>query len=147
MTSVKTTLILLSFFLIGCSGTGQRLSESASESTAFPENEFGTIFIARKSQVYGSGVTIYVEANGKELGDLGVSEYLYAPALSGVNNVKSGLAGFAGTVAIGDNSPMRSFMQESRTNRYFLVSLKFDLFSPQINMEEVSQQTWLRAAK
>ena len=138
--------LTLVFLLIGCSGTGQRLDSTTKYKSPDSETGFGTIFVARKSQVYGSGVTIFVEVNEKELGNLGTSEFLQAPAKKGVNVVKSGLAGLAGKMAIGDNLPVRSFTQESKKDRYFVVSLGFDLFSPQIRMKEVSEAQWLKAA-
>ena len=146
MIKKNLTFLTLTLLLIGCSGTGQKIDSVSTYDNAVPENEFGTVFIARKSQVYGSGVTIFAEVNGKQLGELGISEYLQAPAKEGVNVVKSGLAGLAGKMAIGDNSPVRSFNQESDQNRYFVVSLAFDLFSPQIRMEQVSKAEWLKLA-
>lgn len=126
---------------------GQKFESTSQYDQAVPNNSFGTIYIARKSQVYGSGVTIYAEVNGEELGDLGTSEFLHSPAKQVINVVKSGLAGLAGTMSIGDNTPIRSFSQESKQDRYFLVSLEFNLFAPQILMEEVSESTWRNAAR
>ena len=146
MTYLRLVLLSTLVLLTACSGTGQKIGTTTKYATTAPESEFGTIYVARKSQVYGSGVTIYVEANGKELGDLGISEFLHAPAQQGVNVVKSGLAGLAGTMSIGDNSPIKSFAQDSKKDRYFVVSLEFNLFAPQILMKEVSESTWLKAA-
>lgn len=144
--SLSTILICIAAILAGCSGKGQKLDSTTQYKQVVPESEFGTIYIARTNQVYGSGLTIYVDINGNALGDLGTSEFLHAPAKQGVNVVKSGIAGLAGTMSIGDNSPIRSFSQETKTDRYFVISLEFNLFAPQIRMDEVSESSWRRAS-
>lgn len=147
MKFLNPLVICITAILIGCTGTGKKLDSTTQHQHVAPASELGTIFIARKNQVYGSGVTIYVDVNGNNLGELGTSEFLHAPAKQGVNVVKSGLAGLAGTMSIGDNSPIRSFVQETQADRYFVISLEFNLFAPQILMEEVTESTWRRSSE
>ncbi len=136
-------LVIATVFSFGCSGTGEKIP-TRSEPAVIGSNSQGSVYVARKSQGYGSGQIFQISLNGETLGDLGIGEYVSAELSEGVNVLKVKLSGILGAISIGANSPSKSFVKNGNENRYFVTWMGLG-FSPILEINEVTETDWYKS--
>ena len=123
-------IILFSFLLFSCSGTGSKnkptISTTGSGNT--------TIYFTRQGGFVASGVLAKIEVNGSEIAQLGVNEYITSN-VTGNYRIKVSGAGIGG-IRMGSDSI--SGVADGK-NYFYIIGVKQGLFSASFTITETTE--------
>ncbi|MFL2901256.1 MAG: hypothetical protein ACJZ62_06145 [Candidatus Pelagibacterales bacterium] len=133
------TLLLFSFLLTACAGTG---TKSTSYIPELESNGSGKVFILRDSGFLGIASVFTAELNNIEVGKLGNKEILTSQANDGTNTLSVKVTGIQG---LGLNEPFYSFNASMSKNYYFLVKLNAGFLTNKLEIVEVTESSFRQA--
>ena len=123
-------IILFSFLLVSCSGTGSKNRPTIS--TTGTGNT--TIYFTREGGFVGGGVLAKVVVNGSEIAQLGVNEYITSN-VTGNYRIKVSGAGIGG---FGMGTDSTSGVADGK-NYFYIIGVKQSLFSTKFTINETTE--------
>ena len=123
-------IILFSFLLVSCSGTGSKNKPTIS--TTGTGNT--TIYFTRQGGFVASGVLAKIEVNGSEIAQLGVNEYTTSN-VTGNYRIKVSGAGIGG---FGMGTDSTSGVADGK-NYFYIIGVKQSLFSTKFTINETTE--------
>jgi hypothetical protein len=123
-------IILFSFLLVSCSGTGSKNKPTIS--TTGTGNT--TIYFTRQGGFVASGVLAKIEVNGSEIAQLGVNEYITSN-VTGNYRIKVSGAGIGG---FGMGTDSTSGVADGK-NYFYIIGVKQSLFSTKFTINETTE--------
>ena len=123
-------IILFSFLLVSCSGTGTKTRPSISQS----DNGNTNLFFSRESGYIGGGVLAKIEVNGSEIAKLGTKEYTRYTVSDNFRIQVSG-AGISG-MTMGSDSISGIV---NNNNYFYIIGVKQGLFSAKFTIKETTE--------
>ena len=123
-------IILFSFLLVSCSGTGTKTRPSISQS----DNGNTNLFFSREGGYIGGGVLAKIEVNGSEIAKLGTKEYIRHTVSDNFRIQVSG-AGIGG-MTMGSDS-ISGVVNNS--NYFYIIGVKQGLFSASFKISETTE--------
>ena len=122
-------IILFSFLLVSCSGTGTKNKPSISNSGGST-----TLYFTREDGFVASGVLAKIIVNGTEIAQLGIKEYTNFKA-SGNYKIKVSGAGLGG---FGMGNDSTSGIADGK-NYFYIIGVKQSLFSTKFTIRETTE--------
>jgi len=123
-------LILISFFLFSCSGTGSKTRPNISSSNTENTN----LYFVRESGYVASGVLAKITVNGNEIARLGAKEYT-THSVSDDFRINVSGSGIGGIGMGGDSTSGIS----NKKNYFFIIGVKQNLFSTKFTIKETTE--------
>ena len=129
-------VILLSFLLFSCAGTGSKISPTVSISGSGETN----LYFVREGGFVAGGVLAKLDVNGKEIARLGTKEYIKHTVSE---NFRINVSG-AGLGGIGMGSDSISGIANSK-NYFYIIGVKQGLFSAKFTIQETTDSGYKQA--
>ena len=123
-------IILFSFLLVSCSGTGSKNRPTIS--TTGTGNT--TIYFVREGGFVAGGVLAKIEVNGYEIAQLGVNEYITSNV---TGNYKIRVSG-AGISGFGMGTDSTAGIADGK-NYFYIIGVKQSLFSTKFTINETTE--------
>ena len=122
--------VLMSFFLISCSGTG---TKNFSAINSMMMSGAGKVFVGRKKGYFNSAQVYTINLNGKHLGKLGNGETIVGDSIKGNNFVETP-DGFGGDRV--------SFVRTGNSNNYFIITYETKITHGVLKLYEVTESSF-----
>ena len=123
-------IILFSFLLVSCSGTGSKNRPTIS--TTGTGNT--TIYFVREGGFVAGGVLAKIEVNGSEIAQLGVNEYITSN-VTGNYRIRVSGAGISG---FGMGTDSTAGIADGK-NYFYIIGVKQSLFSTKFTINETTE--------
>lgn len=125
-----TFIIVISFILVSCAGTGTKQTPRISLSESGDTN----LFFSREGGFIAGGVLAKIDVNGNEIARLGTKEYTKH---STSNNFRIRVSG-AGLGGLGIGGDSISGIADG-SNYFYIIGVKQGLFSTKFTIQETTE--------